>query len=244
MLPPQGYLEMLGLMSSATLVLTDSGGMQEETTALGVPCLTLRENTERPITIEQGTNTLVGRDRGAIERAFDEILRARASADACRSSGTAAPPSASPRTSPAGSPRRRARDGVSRSEMMRAPTTVLPGMAMCNALTIDVEDYFQVSALAPYIARSEWDTRECRVERNVERILAMLDEYGARATFFTLGWIAERYPQTHPPHRRQRPRAREPRLRAPARDRAEPGGVLLRHPAREDRARGSSPASK
>ena len=61
-------------MSSATLVLTDSGGMQEETTALGVPCLTLRENTERPITIEQGTNTLVGRDRGAIERGVGEIL--------------------------------------------------------------------------------------------------------------------------------------------------------------------------
>ncbi len=73
-LPPQGYLEMLGLMSGATLVLTDSGGMQEETTALGVPCLTLRENTERPITVEQGTNTLVGRDRGAIVRAVDQIL--------------------------------------------------------------------------------------------------------------------------------------------------------------------------
>jgi len=73
-LPPQGYLEMLGLMSHASLVLTDSGGMQEETTALGVPCLTLRENTERPITIDQGTNTLVGRDRGAIERAFGEIM--------------------------------------------------------------------------------------------------------------------------------------------------------------------------
>ena len=72
--PPQGYLEMLGLMSNATLVLTDSGGMQEETTALGIPCLTLRENTERPITIEQGTNTLVGRDRAAILRAVDEIL--------------------------------------------------------------------------------------------------------------------------------------------------------------------------
>lgn len=59
-LPPQGYLEMLGLMSGATMVLTDSGGIQEETTALGVPCLTIRENTERPITVEQGTNTLVG----------------------------------------------------------------------------------------------------------------------------------------------------------------------------------------
>jgi UDP-N-acetylglucosamine 2-epimerase (non-hydrolysing) len=64
LLPPQGYLEMLGLMAGATLVLTDSGGLQEETTALGVPCLTMRENTERPITVEQGTNTMVGRDRG------------------------------------------------------------------------------------------------------------------------------------------------------------------------------------
>ncbi len=73
-LPPQGYLEMLGLMAGATLVLTDSGGMQEETTALSIPCLTMRENTERPITIEQGTNTLVGRDRALILRMVDEIL--------------------------------------------------------------------------------------------------------------------------------------------------------------------------
>jgi polysaccharide deacetylase family protein (PEP-CTERM system associated) len=64
-----------------------------------------------------------------------------------------------------------------------------------NALTVDVEDYFQVSALAPYIPRMQWDSRECRVEANVERILAMLDDRGARATFFTLGWVAERYPQ-------------------------------------------------
>ncbi len=78
---------------------------------------------------------------------------------------------------------------------MRAPTPRPPGIAMCNALTIDVEDYFQVSAMAPYIARSEWDTREARVEQNVDRILAMLDEYSTRATFFTLGWVAERYPK-------------------------------------------------
>ncbi|APW39496.1 UDP-N-acetylglucosamine 2-epimerase (non-hydrolyzing) [Rhodoferax koreense] len=74
LLPPQGYLEMLGLMGNARMVLTDSGGIQEETTALGVPCLTLRENTERPITIEQGTNTLVGRDAQAIMRGVDDIL--------------------------------------------------------------------------------------------------------------------------------------------------------------------------
>ncbi len=78
--------------------------------------------------------------------------------------------------------------------MMRAPMLLPPGTAMCNALTIDVEDYFHVSALAPYIARSEWDSRECRIEPNIERILAMLEEYGARATFFTLGWVAKRYP--------------------------------------------------
>lgn len=77
LLPPQGYLEMLGLMAGATVVLTDSGGLQEETTALGVPCLTLRENTERPITVEQGTNILVGRDRDAILGAIQEILAGR-----------------------------------------------------------------------------------------------------------------------------------------------------------------------
>ncbi|WP_131111391.1 XrtA system polysaccharide deacetylase [Sulfuricystis thermophila] len=63
-----------------------------------------------------------------------------------------------------------------------------------NALTIDVEDYFQVSAFAPYIDRGEWDQRECRVERNVARILALLDRHNVKATFFTLGWIAERHP--------------------------------------------------
>ena len=63
-----------------------------------------------------------------------------------------------------------------------------------NALTIDVEDYFQVSALASHFPKDVWNTTPCRVERNVERILAILAERGARGTFFTLGWIAERYP--------------------------------------------------
>lgn len=67
--------------------------------------------------------------------------------------------------------------------------------SITNALTIDVEDYFQVSAFAPYIARSEWNTRECHIERNVNRILEMLAYRNTKATFFTLGWIAERYPQ-------------------------------------------------
>jgi UDP-N-acetylglucosamine 2-epimerase (non-hydrolysing) len=74
-LPPLGYLEMLGLIADARVVLTDSGGLQEETTALGVPCLTLRENTERPVTVSAGTNTLVGSDVGLIRREVAAILR-------------------------------------------------------------------------------------------------------------------------------------------------------------------------
>ena len=62
-----------------------------------------------------------------------------------------------------------------------------------NALTVDVEDYFQVSAFAPHIARDSWDHMPCRVERNVAAILEILDERRAHATFFTLGWMAERY---------------------------------------------------
>jgi len=71
---PLGYLDFLRLWSDARLVLTDSGGLQEETTALGVPCLTLRENTERPITIEQGSNRLVGSDPARIVGAAREIM--------------------------------------------------------------------------------------------------------------------------------------------------------------------------
>lgn len=74
LLSPLGYLDMLGLMAGAGCVLTDSGGLQEETTALGVPCLTLRENTERPVTVDEGTNEIVGRSRERILGAVDEIL--------------------------------------------------------------------------------------------------------------------------------------------------------------------------
>ena len=74
LIPPIGYLDFLCLLSKATLVLTDSGGIQEETTALGVPCLTLRENTERPITISEGTNQLIGTDPAKIVAAADAIL--------------------------------------------------------------------------------------------------------------------------------------------------------------------------
>lgn len=75
--PPVGYLDFLCLLNNATLVLTDSGGIQEETTALGVPCLTLRENTERPVTISEGTNLLVGTDPAKIMAAVRDTLAGR-----------------------------------------------------------------------------------------------------------------------------------------------------------------------
>lgn len=68
--------------------------------------------------------------------------------------------------------------------------------AIVNALTIDVEDYFQVSAMAPHVDRRSWDDIPCRVERNIDRLLEVLDHHRASATFFTLGWVAERFPRT------------------------------------------------
>lgn len=78
LIEPLGYLDFLRLYSGAKLVMTDSGGLQEETTALGIPCLTIRENTERPITIEIGTNTLVGTDPEKIRSAANRILKGAA----------------------------------------------------------------------------------------------------------------------------------------------------------------------
>jgi UDP-N-acetylglucosamine 2-epimerase (non-hydrolysing) len=74
---PLGYLEFLSLSSQARLIVTDSGGLQEEATVLGIPCLTLRENTERPITVSQGTSTLVGRDVALLVSLVDDVLAGR-----------------------------------------------------------------------------------------------------------------------------------------------------------------------
>lgn len=74
---PVSYLEFLALQRRATVVLTDSGGIQEETTYLGIPCLTLRPNTERPITIEMGTNTLIGNDTAKLRREVENVLNGR-----------------------------------------------------------------------------------------------------------------------------------------------------------------------
>jgi len=77
LLEPLGYRENLGLMADAKLVVTDSGGIQEETTFLGIPCLTLRRSTERPVTVSQGTNTVVGEDLRRAEALVEEILAGR-----------------------------------------------------------------------------------------------------------------------------------------------------------------------
>src|SRR5690606_11141399 len=170
-LPPQGYLEMLGLMSGARMVLTDSGGIQEETTALGVPCITIRENTERPITVDQGTNTLVGIDPQAIVAAARSVLD----------------------TGGKGGRIPELWDGRCATRPARPQRADVNGRGIngqiTDAFTCDVEDYFQVSALAPHFPRDQWDAVPCRIERNVDRVLELLDGHGARGTFFTLGWI-------------------------------------------------------
>jgi UDP-N-acetylglucosamine 2-epimerase (non-hydrolysing) len=76
LIEPLGYIDFLSLTSHARIILTDSGGLQEESTALGIPCLTLRENTERPITVTQGTNQVVGTDTDAILAGFHRGLDA------------------------------------------------------------------------------------------------------------------------------------------------------------------------
>jgi UDP-N-acetylglucosamine 2-epimerase (non-hydrolysing) len=77
LLPPLGYMDFLRLLAKSTAVLTDSGGIQEETTFLGIPCLTLRQNTERPITVERGTNQLVGLDCPKILACLEDILEGK-----------------------------------------------------------------------------------------------------------------------------------------------------------------------
>ena len=205
------------------LVLTDSGGIQEETTALSVPCLTMRDNTERPITVDQGTNTLVGRDRAYVGACVDDILRTggkrgrmpelwdghAAERIAAHLATWLAARSAIARASPSMS-------------TLAAPSGVAPAAALAapivNALTIDVEDYFQVSAFAPHIRRSDWDSMRVprraqhrphsRAARRRERERDILHAGLDRRALSGAG----------PAHRRRRSRAREPRLRSPARD--------------------------
>lgn len=87
------------------------------------------------------------------------------------------------------------RRGSGKAQWTAEMTAALPTQVLSNALTVDVEDYFQVSALAPHIERHRWDAMPCRVERNVDRLLQLFDRHRVHATFFTLGWIAERYPR-------------------------------------------------
>ena len=159
-LPPLGYLDMLGLMRDAKLVLTDSGGIQEETTALGVPCLTLRDNTERPITLTEGTNTLVGADPAAIRAAFQAgdgerrpgglhsgILGwPRSDAHRAHAEGLAA--AARPAT-------RRNVNGRHEKRDVDRRRGLFSGFSVC----------------ARPIRREDWDSMPCRVERNIDVIL-------------------------------------------------------------------------
>jgi UDP-N-acetylglucosamine 2-epimerase (non-hydrolysing) len=77
LLPPMGYMDFLNVWKEAVVVITDSGGLQEETTGLGVPCVTVRENTERPVTVDEGTNVIVGRDFDKLRHVVAEVMAGR-----------------------------------------------------------------------------------------------------------------------------------------------------------------------
>lgn len=83
MMDPLGYMSFLCLNSQAKVLITDSGGLQEESTALGIPCLTLRSNTERPVTVEQGTSTLVGNDWELLEAELEKVISGRYKTGQC-----------------------------------------------------------------------------------------------------------------------------------------------------------------
>jgi UDP-N-acetylglucosamine 2-epimerase (non-hydrolysing) len=92
MMPPASYLDFLDLMQHAVMVITDSGGVQEETTYLGVPCLTYRDNTERPVTISMGTNRVVGCDPQHLLLNALEVLEVLESAPHCQDRSAPRPP--------------------------------------------------------------------------------------------------------------------------------------------------------
>jgi UDP-N-acetylglucosamine 2-epimerase (non-hydrolysing) len=83
LLEPLGYLRFLSLTSQARVIVTDSGGLQEESTALGIPCLTLRTNTERPITVDMGTSTLIGSDAHKLRNCLHDVLTGRYKSGTC-----------------------------------------------------------------------------------------------------------------------------------------------------------------
>ena len=83
---------------------------------------------------------------------------------------------------------------------------------LTNAMSVDVEDYFHVSAFEDHIRREDWDRLPCRVEDNMTRVLALFERHGVQTTFFTLGWVAERYPHLVRAIVDCRPRVGEPRI--------------------------------
>jgi UDP-N-acetylglucosamine 2-epimerase (non-hydrolysing) len=204
LLEPIGYLEMLDLVQSARVVITDSGGLQEETTALGVPCLTVRENTERPITISEGTNQLVP-NPGELQRLVDEAMRPASHRCPEGWDGRAGERITRALVERAGGARPRGRDSVVRSVARAAASprvtvaapsnggALSPSDAIQHLFTVDVEEHFQVSAFDGAVSRADWPAFPSRIARNVDLLLELLARHGTSATFFVLGWIAERH---------------------------------------------------
>ena len=179
---PMGFLGMVGLKEGARVVFTLEAESGKDPGAGGAPCHAQGNETEGPTADEGGSNTIAGQDSAKILEIFDEIRNPGADGQVSTRIATAI--------------RRVAGKWLAELTNMKASADKeqITSALIRNAMTIDVEDYFQVSAFASHIPRDSWPSLSCRVERNIDRILAMLDERDVKATFFTLGWIAERYP--------------------------------------------------
>jgi UDP-N-acetylglucosamine 2-epimerase (non-hydrolysing) len=204
---PVGYLEMVDLINGAHAVITDSGGLQEETTALGVPCLTVRENTERPITITEGTNRLVP-DPDDLARLVEEATRPASPRrpegwDGC--AGERIARALIERGITTASPTRRAVVSVSPPLALATPVGAPTGggngadrpaaRAPDHLFTVDVEEYFQVSAFDATVSRADWRHLPSRLAHSVGLLLDLLDRHRTSGTFFILGWVAEQHPE-------------------------------------------------
>src|SRR2546427_5364532 len=132
LLEPLPYVEFLALQRRAAVVITDSGGVQEETTYLKVPCLTLRENTERPVTVTVGTNVLVGQDRMKLHTELAKILEGKGKPVAFRRCGTGMPVSASPRLSREFSPARGSSRPLAHRRLVRCDLPTLTVSHHCQ----------------------------------------------------------------------------------------------------------------
>ena len=202
LLDPLDYTDFVALMKKSWLIVSDSGGVQEEAPSLGKPLLIIRENTERPEAVEAKIAKLVGGNPRVLKRMLEENYAVETWIKSVREiknpfgDGKAAKriveilaENLTPRRKDAKTQRIFIQIQNLKSEMNQNATTKK------HLLTVLVEDYFHVGAFENLIQQRNWSNFEPRYEQNTLKTLDLLDEYNTKATFFVLGWIAQQNPR-------------------------------------------------